>query len=117
MSAAVWRPTRREAYPVLGVEGYRGEYADLVVELPATGPNLITVPVEDIRVSPDRSIVGALTATFTDHSRADRCQCERAQANPLSQVPAQSVPVATQSFGLTGGGEAGADPHFQMSED
>lgn len=113
MSAAVWRPTRREAYPVLGVEGYRGEYADLVVELPATGPNLITVPVEDIRVSPDRSIVGALTATFTDHSRADRCQCERAQAaNRLSQEPAQPAPVATQSYGLTGGGEAGAGPNL-----
>lgn len=113
MTAAVWRPTEREAYPVLGVEGYRGEYADVVVELPATGPNLITVPVEDIRVSPDRSIVRALTATFTDHSRADRCQCGSAQAaHQLSQEPAQSVPVATQSYGLTGGGEAGTDPNF-----
>lgn len=113
MTAAVWRPTRREAYPVLGVDGYSGEYADVVVDLPATGPNLITVPVEDIRVSPDRSIVGALTATFTDHSRADHCQCGGAQAaHQLSQEPAQSVPVATQSYGLTGGGEAGTDPIF-----
>ncbi|QDK02802.1 hypothetical protein SEA_SQUIDDLY_51 [Gordonia phage Squiddly] len=68
--------------------------------------------------SQDRSIVRALTADFTDHSRADRCQCGSAQAaNQLSQEPEQSAPVATQSYGLTGGGEAGADPHFQMSED
>lgn len=113
MTSAVWRPNRRESYPVLGIHSYSGDLVEAVVELPATGPNLITVPVEDIRVSPDRSIVGALTATFTDHSRADRCQCGSAQANPLSQEPAQSVPVATQSYGLTGGGEAGTDPNFQ----
>lgn len=98
MTGAVWRPTEREAYPVLGVEGYRGEYADVVVELPATGPNLITVPVEDIRVSPDRSIVRALTADFTDHSDARRCGCgARDTGFSQSQAVAQAGP----------GGEAG----------
>lgn len=103
MTAAVWRPTRREAYPVLGVEGYRGEYADVVVDLPATGPNLITVPVEDIRVSPDRSIVSALTADFaprfTDHSDTRRCGCgERDSGFSQAQAVAQPDP----------GGEAGS---------
>ncbi|WP_429913193.1 DUF7324 family protein [Gordonia alkanivorans] len=64
-------------------------------------------------------VVPALTATFVprfvDRSRADRCQCGSAQAaHQLSQVPAQSVPVATQSYGLTGGGEAGTDPKPQQ---
>ncbi|WIC40252.1 hypothetical protein SEA_HOLLIDAY_57 [Gordonia phage Holliday] len=63
------------------------------------------------------SIVRALTADFQDHSRADGCQCGSAQAaNQLSQEPEQSAPVATQSYGLTGGGEAGADPKPTTTE-
>ncbi|QFP97014.1 hypothetical protein SEA_SUERTE_43 [Gordonia phage Suerte] len=95
MTAAVWRPTRREAYPVLGVESYGGHYADVVVDLPSTGPTRITVPVEDIRVSPDRSIVSALTADFTprftDHSDARSCGCGVARlGDPRSTLVAQA---------------------------
>lgn len=88
MTSAVWRPNRRETYPVLGVEGYCGDLVEAVVELPATGPNLITVPVEDIRVSPTRSIVRSLTSTFHDHSRIDRCRCAGSRGRGFSQAQA-----------------------------
>lgn len=88
MTSAVWRPNRRESYPVLGIERYCGEYADAVVDLPATGPQLITVPVEDIRVSPTRSIVRSLTSTFHDHSRIDRCRCAGSRGLGISHPSA-----------------------------
>lgn len=88
MTSAVWRPTRRETYPVLGIESYCGDLVEAVVELPATGPNLITVPVEDIRVSPTRSIVRSLTSTFSDHSRIDRCRCAGSRGTGFSQAQA-----------------------------
>jgi hypothetical protein len=87
VTAAVWRPNRREAYPVLGVERLHadGVHADVVVEWPALGPGLAkTVPLSQIEgdcpgLPPNaeqvRSIVRALTADFVDHSRADRCRC------------------------------------------
>ncbi|QAY17648.1 hypothetical protein SEA_MARTEENA_44 [Gordonia phage Marteena] len=86
MTAAVWRPTRRETYPVLGIQSFGGEYAAAVVDLPATGPQLITIPIEDIRVSPDRSIVRSLTASFHDHSRIDRCRCASRRDVGFSQA-------------------------------
>ncbi|QOI66878.1 hypothetical protein SEA_BOSNIA_48 [Gordonia phage Bosnia] len=88
MIGAVWRPTRREAYPVLGIQGYIGDYAVSVVDLPATGPQLITIPIEDIRISPDRSIVRSLTASFHDHSRIDRCRCASTRGSGFSQAQA-----------------------------
>ncbi len=105
MTVAAWRPTRREAYPVLGVESYSGQYADVVVDLPSTGPNLITIPVEDIRISPDRSIVSALTADFTprftDHFTPEGCGCgERDQGTPRPGVVAQA-PGVEEAPGVT----------------
>ncbi|WVX88604.1 hypothetical protein SEA_CHEESETOUCH_60 [Gordonia phage CheeseTouch] len=55
-------------------------------------------------MSADRSIVRALTADFTDHSRADRCQCGSAQATSLSREPAQAE----------AGGEAASATNFQQ---
>ncbi|UYL87883.1 hypothetical protein SEA_MALISHA_54 [Gordonia phage Malisha] len=55
MTSAVWRPNRREAYPVLGVEKLHddGVHADVVVEWPAIGPELATlVPRIQIEVRP-----------------------------------------------------------------
>ncbi|UYL86898.1 hypothetical protein SEA_RAVENCO17_45 [Gordonia phage RavenCo17] len=86
MTVAVWRPARRETYPVVGIQGYEGEYTAAVVDLPATGPQLITIPTEDIRVSPDRSIVRSLTANFHDHSRIDRCRCVGSRDVGFSQA-------------------------------
>ena len=114
MTTAVWRPRPGASYPVLGVEsnGYLDGLVDIVFEAPDGSKDRGFVRMRDIEVRP-RSIVRSLTATFTDHSRADCCQCGRAQAaNPLSQEPAQPAPVATQSYGLTGGGEAGAGPNL-----
>lgn len=88
MTSAVWRPNRRESYPVLGIHSYSGDLVEAVVELPATGPNLITVPVEDIRVSPTRSIVRSLTSTFSDHSRIDRCRCAGSRGLGISHPSA-----------------------------
>ncbi|QTF81753.1 hypothetical protein SEA_BEEGEE_50 [Gordonia phage BeeGee] len=51
MTAAVWRPTAREAYPVLGVQSFDAECADIVADLPAVGPELFTaVPIMSIEV-------------------------------------------------------------------
>ncbi|QAY05781.1 hypothetical protein SEA_VASANTI_43 [Gordonia phage Vasanti] len=55
MTGAVWRPTRREAYPVLGIEKLHddGAHADVVVEWPAIGPDLaMSVPRSQIEVRP-----------------------------------------------------------------
>ncbi|WP_443667610.1 DUF7324 family protein [Gordonia rubripertincta] len=111
----MWRPTPDKSYPVIAIRDFSsdGQHVDIEADMPSGVEYMAWVPMRDIHPRP-RSIVRALTADFTDHSRADRCQCGSAQAaHQLSQEPAQSVPVATQSFGLTGGGEAGADPNFQ----
>ncbi|AWN05067.1 hypothetical protein SEA_EASLEY_42 [Gordonia phage Easley] len=50
MTAAVWRPTPGEAYPVLGVEGYDVRCADAVVELPDGATALTSIPLCDIEV-------------------------------------------------------------------
>ena len=50
MTAAVWRPTPREAYPVLGIEGYSNRCADAVVELPDGATALTSIPLCDIEV-------------------------------------------------------------------
>ncbi|QDH47646.1 hypothetical protein PP484_gp67 [Gordonia phage Madeline] len=96
MIAAVWRPSRRdEPWAVVGVEKYYpgGEYADVVFEIPGTTviDMIRMVPLEDIEVRP-RSIVRALTADFTDHSRADRCRCGglRDSGTPRPAVVAQA---------------------------
>lgn len=81
MTTAVWRPTEREAYPVLGVESYDGRGADIVVEL-ATGDAhfMQSAPLEQIQVLPmrpgaswlpratryARSVVRARTARLID---------------------------------------------------
>ncbi|MCR8897258.1 hypothetical protein NWF34_09890 [Gordonia sp. GONU] len=77
MTAAVWRPTEREAYPVLGVESYSNRCADAVVELPDGAKSRLPIPLCDIEVrpAPDRSVVRALTADFVDHSDARSCGC------------------------------------------
>ena len=100
MTSAVWRPNRREAYPVLGVEKLHddGVHADGVVEWPAIGPGLAkTVPLSQIEgdcpglpptAGQVRSIVRALTADFVDHSRADRCRCGGLRGSGFSQAQA-----------------------------
>ncbi len=52
MTAAVWRPTEREAYPVLGVESYDGRCADAVIELPDGATAVTSIPLCDIEVRP-----------------------------------------------------------------
>ncbi|QLF84187.1 hypothetical protein SEA_PYTHEAS_47 [Gordonia phage Pytheas] len=101
MTAAVWRPTRREAYPILGIQNYCGEYAAAVVDLPATGPQLITIPTEDIRISPNRSIVRSLTASFHDHSRIDRCRCVSTRDSGFSQAQAVAQAGAGRAASAT----------------
>ncbi|AVI03674.1 hypothetical protein SEA_CONFIDENCE_44 [Gordonia phage Confidence] len=107
MTAAVWRPTRREQpWAVVGIEKYYsgGEYADVVLEIPGTTviDMIRMVPLEDIEVRP-RSIVRALTADFQDHSASDRCGCTVrdsgtshpqavAQAGAGGTVPATNLP-------------------------
>ncbi|ALY07681.1 hypothetical protein SEA_MCKLOVIN_43 [Gordonia phage Mcklovin] len=51
MAAAVWRPTEREAYPVLGIEEFRcnGTVA-AVVELPDGSKCKLAAIVDDIEV-------------------------------------------------------------------
>lgn len=57
-------------------------------------------------MSANRSIIRALIADFTGHSRADRCQCGSAQATSLSQEPAQAG----------AGGEAASATNFREDD-
>ncbi|QGJ87589.1 hypothetical protein SEA_FAITH5X5_35 [Gordonia phage Faith5x5] len=58
-----------------------------------------------VEAIPDRSIVHALTADFTDHSRADRCRCGGLRDSGFSQAQAVAQPDP--------GGEAGSGTNFQ----
>lgn len=83
----MWRPSRDESYPVIGVEGYDadGLHAEIVTHMPGwVGPDRAKVPLRQIKLRP-QSIVRALTAQFVDHSDARRCGCgERAGASHSS---------------------------------
>ncbi|QNJ58095.1 hypothetical protein PP483_gp39 [Gordonia phage Bunnybear] len=52
MTAAAWRPARFVKYPVVGVEGYFGQRADIVVEVPDLGPAITSANLDEIEVLP-----------------------------------------------------------------
>lgn len=104
MTTAVWRPSRDESYPVIGVEGYDadGLHAEIVTHMPGwVGPDRAKVPLRQIKLRP-QSIVRALTAQFVDHSDARRCGCgERtsgAQASAAGDAAEAPKPSATNQL-------------------
>ncbi|AMS02786.1 hypothetical protein SEA_YEEZY_41 [Gordonia phage Yeezy] len=95
MNTATWRPSQFVAYPVVGIEGYFGDRADIVVDVHGLGPAITTASLDEIEVA---TTLGDLTPQLTDHSDVRRCGCgERAtgaQASAAGDAAEATSPPA-----------------------